>query len=160
MAQAAQDESLARKIKSTFMVFCARARREACRHGNAARRNESWKNFHSLSVILINLFTGSVLFASLKTQIPDVMKWAAATLALMAACCSAIQTYFKYAEKTDAHKTIANRFTGFIRDCEITVLDFEKGGMSVQNFQNILRAHKRHYDPITREASLLTNAAR
>jgi hypothetical protein len=155
-----QAQELVDKIRRTFSDFCVRAQHEQCKHVNAARRNESWKNFHSLTVIFINLFTGSVLFASLKAQIPDAMKWGAATLALLAASCSAIQIYFKYPEKTDAHKAVARRFAEFIDSCKITVLDFDKGGASVESFHKLLRKHKEQYDQIMGEAALLTAAER
>lgn len=90
------------------------------KHKHFRAANRCKKRHASLGVpaVLINLIIGSILFSIITEDAPEFAKYSGAVLALIAACLSAIQTYFNFQKSSDGHRAIGNRYIAIERKCE------------------------------------------
>ena len=88
------------------------------RHFIASRRNKFLSTLFGLPVVVINIVLGSVLFVSLSEELPQIMKWTGAFLALLGAGGAGIQTFFNFHKVFEGHRRVANRYLSLGRECQ------------------------------------------
>ena len=86
-------------------------------HADALSRRERWLG---LPVILITAIVGTSVFASVSAQtVSTEAKLAVGLLSVLAAVLSSLQTFFKFAERSEKHRTAAVRFSAIRRRLEM-----------------------------------------
>lgn len=90
------------------------------KHFEAARVGRRNHVSFGVPVVLINVLLASVLFAFIGEDgvFPQWGKWAGASLTLLAAVLSAVQTFFNFEKEYMEHRAVANEYLGIARECE------------------------------------------
>jgi len=88
------------------------------RHFYEATRHSSFNSWIGVPVVLINIALGSTFFALIDRDVPEIAKWAAAGLALIAALLSGIQTFFNFSKMFEGHRKLGNRYLEIVRELE------------------------------------------
>ena len=96
-------------------------------HFSAAERAHKSNILCGVPVVVTNVFLGSLLFVSLSEAVPVTTVWIGGFLALGAAFCSALQTFFNFDKLFEGHRRIANRYLQLQRDCEIAKSEYLDG---------------------------------
>ncbi len=89
-------------------------------------------------VIVITAAVGTSAFASIVTElVPPWAKMAVGAASVLAAVLASLQTFFKFSERAERHKTFAAKFGAVRRELEA----LHASGRAVQetNFINVLR---------------------
>ena len=97
------------------------------KHFAAAGQGKKLHIWFGVPVIVINVVLGSALFTSLGAQsIPEIVKWAGAGFALLAALLGALQTFFNFEKQHVEHRAVGNEYLSVARECErILALHFD-----------------------------------
>jgi len=144
--------------KATFrdlLVLYRNAHLSKSRHFAAAMRCKKLNNGLSSFVVFINIGLGSVFFALISMELPDVAKWASAFLALIAALCSGALNSFNYSRQFEGHRNIANRYLAFGRQCELLLSRYFDGLMSLEDVSEDLPNFHKTYHEINVDAEIL-----
>jgi len=89
-------------------------------------------------VIIITAVVGTSVFASLPAQAISInAKLAVGVLSLIAAVFSSLQTFFKFSERAEKHKTYGARFGSVRRELEVLYAD--ESGAHEKDYINMLR---------------------
>jgi len=87
-------------------------------HFHAANRNQFYNNIFGIVAVVMNVFLSSLLFVTITENLPDIAKWVSAFMAVVAAACGAIQTFFNFQKVFDGHRKAANSYLEIQRECE------------------------------------------
>lgn len=87
------------------------------KHFNASDRKQKYHVRMGIAAIVLNLVLASVAFKLLGDTVPEIAKWAAALLALVASILVALQTFLKYQETIEGHRSIAGRYLVVAKKC-------------------------------------------
>lgn len=106
--------------RELVLAWLRRARESQMAHyemANIFSRRERWLG---VPVILITTVIGTSVFASLTSQVisPEA-KIAVGMLSVVAAVLSSLQTFFKYSERSESHRSAAARFGAVRRKLEV-----------------------------------------
>lgn len=89
------------------------------KHFNASRRKLQWHNTLGIPVIVINVFIGTVIVALMSGDASNTpLSIVSAILAFLAACLSALQTFFNFQRAAEGHSAIGNRYLNISRQCK------------------------------------------
>lgn len=135
-----------------FDEICKEADLHSQTHLESANYCGKHKNFHSIAVILINIFASSVLFASIADLAPDFMKWIAAILVLISSSCAAINVFFKYPEREGQHEVASKRCKAFMHSCMNILAKYEDGRIDDKTFDKFLDQHLEEYKSIIQDS--------
>ncbi|MBG1269992.1 SLATT domain-containing protein [Nostoc sp. WHI] len=100
------------------------ARLNKHQHFNAAERNKFYNNIFGSAAILINVILGSVLFITASNTLPEITKWVSGFMAMIAAVCGGIQTFFNFEKLFEGHRRIANNYLEVQRESEQVLAAF------------------------------------
>ncbi len=117
---------------SEFEEFVRNAYLSKSRHFHAATRHTAFNSWIGVPAVLINIALGSVLFRFLGEAIPKNASWIAASLALVAALLTGIQTFFNFSRMSDGHRRIGNRYTSVQKKAELLIAKFKDGLIDLQ----------------------------
>jgi len=87
-------------------------------HFHAADRNQFYNNIFGTIAVVINVFLSSLLFVTITENLPDIAKWVSAFMAVAAAACGAVQTFFNFQKVFEGHRKAANSYLEIQRECE------------------------------------------
>jgi hypothetical protein len=121
-------------------------------HFSAAERAQKHNTLSGVPVVITNVFLGSLLFVSLSEQVPDLTVWISGFLALGAAFCSALQTFFNFEKLIEGHRRIANRYLQVQRTCEITKSEYLDKAIDKSNLCQKYREVLLEYNLINSDA--------
>ena len=136
------------RIKALFGETCEQALKVKKQHEAYEIKNRRYKNFHSLTVTFISIFTGFVLFFILQDRASNFTTLLGSVLSFIAASCASINSYFHYPENEASHKLMAKRLRVYIISCEQTVKRFEAGRIDENQFGIHLDKHLEEYRDI------------
>jgi hypothetical protein len=120
------------------LAWLRRARESQLSHYALANRLATQNLLMGVPVIVITAAVGTSAFASVVSElIPVWAKVAAGGASVLAAVLAALQTFFKFAERAERHKTFAAKFGAVRRELET----LHASGRAPQeiNFVNVLR---------------------
>lgn len=87
-------------------------------HFHAADRNQFYNNIFGTIAVVINVLLSSLLFVTITENLPDIAKWVSAFMAVVAAGCGAVQTFFNFQKVFEGHRKAANSYLEIQRECE------------------------------------------
>lgn len=117
------------------------------RHFYEATRHSSFNSWIGVPVVLINIALGSTFFALIDKDVPEVAKWAAAGLALVAALLSGIQTFFNFSKMFEGHRKLGNRYLEIVRELEKLLAYQRDNVISSEDFhERFDLLHKRYLE--------------
>jgi uncharacterized membrane protein len=130
------------------------------KHFNAADRKRRARLWLNIPVVIINAVLGSLLMSILEESSPDVFKWLAATLAIVAAVLSAISIFLDLAKQVEGHRRVGNKYIAVAKQCQ-RLLAYQADGLisdseMVKRLENLAESN----DEANREAEAFhTNAS-
>lgn len=125
------------------------------RHFASSMRQKRLNNSLTLLIVLINILLGSVFFALLSMEIPNYSKWLSACLALFAAFGSGAINSFNFSKQFEGHRSIANRYLEFGRQCELLLSKYHDGLSSLEQLSDQLPTLHEKYHKINVDAEIL-----
>lgn len=140
------------EILCNFEELRKNSRLNKHQHFSAAERVHRQNILCGVPVVLTNVFLGSVLFISLSEAVPDATIWLGGFLALGAAFCSGLQTFFNFEKMYEGHRKIANRYLQIQRNCEIAKSEFIDNIIDEVKLSCILRVILDEYNAANCEA--------
>lgn len=93
-------------------------------HFNAASRKKKYHHRLTLPTVIINVITGTTLFALMSKEMNDKI-WIPAILAFISAILSGVSEYFKFGKSSEQHEQVATRFLQIIRKCDASIAKFK-----------------------------------
>lgn len=88
------------------------------KHFNAANRKEKYHLCLGIPLLVINVITGSVLFATLTLDTVTWIKYIPLTLTLIATLLGALQTFFNLQKKVEGHRRVGNKYLAILKRCD------------------------------------------
>jgi hypothetical protein len=125
------------------------------RHFASSMRQKSLNNSLTFLIVIINILLGSVFFALLSMEIPNYTKWMSACLALFAAFGSGAINSFNFSKQFEGHRSIANRYLEFGRQCELLLSKYYDGLISLELLSEQLPSLHEKYHKINVDAEIL-----
>ena len=144
------------KIKNLIDDLCERAKIDINQHIICEQKNRRYKNFHVLTVSLISIFTGSVLFFILQDKASNFTTLLGSVLSFIAASCATINAHFKYPENEAGHKLTVKRLDLYIISCEQTVNKFNANLISESEFELLYKKHSDEYIDIKKSGETIS----
>jgi hypothetical protein len=136
------------------LAWLHRARESQWAHYEMANMLARRSHLLGVPVIVITSFVGTSVFASIASQAISVeAKIIVGALSVIAAVLSSLQTFFKFSERAERHKSFAARFSSVRRELE--VLHASKGGSERAEYVTVLREK---LDRLAEEAPSIPNA--
>ena len=124
--------------RELVLAWIRRAREAQFAHyeiANILSRRDKWLG---LPVMLITAVVGTSVFASISSvAVTTEQKIAVGLLSVLAAVLSSLQTFFKFSERSEKHRTAAARFSAIRRKLEM--LYVEEGGAQEKSYLNTIR---------------------
>jgi hypothetical protein len=105
-------------------------------HFNAATRKRRYHHILSLPTIVINIVTGTTLFALMGDLLQDKL-WIPAIAAFLSAILSGVSEYFKFGKAAESHDTVATRYLQLIRKSDGAVAKFNDGLIELSQISQI-----------------------
>lgn len=126
-------------------------------HFHAAERNSFYNNIFGSVAIIINVFLGSMFVTlsqdlELSRNFANSLKWVSAFLAMLAATCGAIQTFFNFQKVSEGHHKIANRYLEIQRQCERILAKYSDNLIDLMQVAGEVELMERSYGQINIEA--------
>lgn len=106
-----------------------------------------------IPIVVINVFLGSILFALIKTTIPEEMKWLGAILALVAAVLGAVQTFFNFKANYEGHQSVATQYLSIARECERVIAAYLDGLVKLSEVAKSVETLNGRYEKVSVEAA-------
>lgn len=88
------------------------------KHFNAADRYEKYHYRVGIPLIVINVLTSSLLFATLTDGMINWIKFIPLFLSLIAALLSGFQTYLNLPQKVEGHRRVGNKYLSIMKKCD------------------------------------------
>ncbi len=130
------------------------------KHFNAAERKDKQRLWLNLTVIVINIALGSLLFSILQEGSPVIFKWIAATLLFVAAILSGVSTFFDLAKQVEGHRRVGNKYIAVVKGCERLIAFYQDRLVQETEVKTRLEELASVADDANREAEAFsTNAA-
>lgn len=148
------------RIFDTLQQLTKNARINKHQHFSAAERNHVYHNVFGSTGIVINVVLSSLLFVTVSENLPDVAKWTSAFLAVIAAGCGAIQTFFNFQKSFEGHRKIANRYLEIQRECERLCATFVDGLIDKETLAAEVRVISKEYTRINNDAEVFPTVDR
>lgn len=123
-------------------------------HFHAAERNLFYNNIFGSAAIVINVILGSVLFITVSNNLPEVAKWASGFMAMIAAVCGGIQTFFNFQKLFEGHRRIANNYLELQRECEQLLAAFSDQLIELEQFVKEVEVINKKYNTINSDAEV------
>lgn len=92
-----------------------RAHRKARSHYLAASHDQQMNTLLGVPVVITTAVVGTTIFATVSQQPNPTLQIAAGLLSLLAASLAALQTFFKYAERSEKHRTAGASYATIFR---------------------------------------------
>lgn len=106
--------------RELVLAWIRRARESQMAHYEMANIFSARERWLGVPVILISTIIGTTVFASLSTQVvAPGTKIAVGMLSVLAAVLSSLQTFFKYSERSEKHRSAGARFGAVRRKLEV-----------------------------------------
>lgn len=123
-------------------------------HFNAAERNIKYNNIFGSAAIIINVVLGSMLFVTVSNNLPQSAKWLSGFMAMIAAVCGGIQTFFNFQKVFEGHRRIANDYLELQRECEQILASFYDNVTSLENMITEVEVINKKYNTINKDAEV------
>ncbi|MBD2437514.1 DUF4231 domain-containing protein [Nostoc sp. FACHB-87] len=123
-------------------------------HFNAAERNLFYNNIFGSAAIVINVILGSVLFVTVSSNLPEFAKWASGFMAMIAAVCGGIQTFFNFQKLFEGHRRIANNYLELQRECEQLLAAFSDQLINLEQVVKEVEVINKKYNTINSDAEV------
>ncbi|MBD2412636.1 hypothetical protein FACHB389_11160 [Nostoc calcicola FACHB-389] len=130
------------------------ARLNKHQHFHAAERHHFHNNLFGSVAIVINVTLGSVLFGTISANLPEIAKWISGFMAMIAASCGGIQTFFNFQKSFEGHRRIANSYLEVQRECEKLIALFADNLIDVAQLSKEVELINKQYNTITNEAEV------
>jgi hypothetical protein len=95
---------------------------------------------------------GSVLFITVTSTIPEFAKWLSGLMAMIAAVCGGIQTFFNFQKQSQGHRRIANRYLEVQRECEYLLAKHLDNPIEIELLQEKIERLTEKYNTINNDA--------
>ncbi|GAB3550385.1 hypothetical protein GCM10027343_33320 [Noviherbaspirillum agri] len=106
--------------RELVLAWIRRARESQMAHYEMANIFSARERWLGVPVILISTIIGTTVFASVSTQaIAPETKIAVGMLSVLAAVLSSLQTFFKYSERSEKHRSAGARYSAARRKLEV-----------------------------------------
>ncbi|MFN9476497.1 SLATT domain-containing protein [Acidovorax sp.] len=101
------------------VAWLRRARESQFAHYRASNRLANYGRTFGVPVIVITAFVGASAFASILSQtVPLYAKVIAGLFSIAATVLSSLQTFFKFSERSEKHRTVGAKFGSIRRELE------------------------------------------
>jgi hypothetical protein len=121
-------------------------------HYFAAKRVGKWERVTGLPAVVINVILGSVLFADLSVKVPDLLKWVALILALVAAILGSVQTYHRFQWRFEGHRRVGRLLLEVQNELELLLPQVSDEILSLKTAYRRLNSLNQRYVEIISEA--------
>lgn len=95
-----------------------------------------------IPTILLSAIVGSSIFSIAEFQTPNHLRISLGSLSVLAAVLSSLQTFFRYSERSETHKSTASRYSSIKREIEQLLispdLSFKEVKKDVDSIRNKL----------------------
>jgi hypothetical protein len=111
-------------VEELVLRWTKRVRESQFSHYDAAEVLGRWHGRLGLPVVVLSAVVGTSLFASLAASDPTtsvVVRVIAGAVSLAAAALGSVQTFLKYSEKAEKHRSAAARYGAIRRELELMV---------------------------------------
>lgn len=123
------------------------------RHFAAAERKHQHHVYCGLPVMIMTVFTGTVLVTLLSSDEPPLWATVTATvLAFLSATFSGLQTFFNFHKSAEGHRSIANRYQEIARRCKHLIQQEEDVALAPEVMWNLIEEIRQEYATINEEA--------
>lgn len=123
-------------------------------HFCAGERNHFYNSIFGSVAIIINVFLGSLLFITVSETLPEIAKWISAFLAMLAAACGGIQTFFNFQKVFEGHRKIANRYLDIQRECERIIALFADNLIDKERLASEMDVISKEYGRVNSDAEV------
>jgi hypothetical protein len=123
-------------------------------HFHAAERNLFYNNIFGSAAIVINVLLGSVLFLTVSNSLPDIAKWISGFMAMIAAVCGGIQTFFNFQKLFEGHRRIANNYLEIQRESEQLLAAFADNLIDLDRLLKEVEMINKKYNTINNDAEV------
>lgn len=138
-------------VKSMSKIYRT-SKLTAYAHFRASERLARLHNRLGIPSIAISIILGSVIFADLQNIVPDLVKWVAGSISLVAAFLTALQTFFNPKESANKHREIANSYLSINKRSEIHLSQYEDGVISLENLSSLTEKINNEYGAVNKSA--------
>lgn len=121
-------------------------------HFHAAERNLFYNNIFGSAAIIINVVLGSVLFITVTNTLPEIAKWLSGFMAMTAAVCGGIQTFFNFQKLFEGHRRVGNNYLEIQRECEYLLAKYKDNSIALDELQKEVDIISKKYNTINNEA--------
>ncbi|WP_088241200.1 SLATT domain-containing protein [Calothrix rhizosoleniae] len=129
-------------------------------HFSAAERNHFSNNVFGSVAIVINITLGSVLFVTISENLPDIAKWISGFMAMIAAACGGIQTFFNFQKVFEGHRRIANQYLEIQRECERLLALFADRLIDIEGLAKEVELLNKQYSTTNNDAEVFPTGDR
>ena len=129
-------------------------------HFCAGERNHFYNGVFGSVAIVINVFLGSLLFVTVTETLPEIARWISAFLAMLAAACGGIQTFFNFQKVFEGHRKIANRYLDIQRECERVIALFTDNLIDTERLANEVDVISKEYGRVNTDAEVFPTGDR
>jgi hypothetical protein len=127
-------------------------------HFFAGDRNYRNHLIIGLPNIVFNILIGSVLFVSLKSQLPSAMTWIGAFLSLLAAMLGSLNTFFDFQSEVKAHRRLGDEYLEISRKCQLVIAEYDDGLIDLQGLDISVNELQAAYFAINKSAQEFTTS--
>ena len=117
-------------------------------HFGAAERMSKLHLWFGIPTALISVGLGSVFVADLQETVPDLLKWGAGVLSLVAALLSTLQTIFNPKEGKSKHREIANNYLSVNKKAEIAIASFQDNLVDLRQLSGSLSELNENFESV------------
>lgn len=122
-------------------------------HFEEAKSGRSLHVIVGIPIVVINVLLGSILFALVKTALPEEMKWTGAILAVVAAVLGAIQTFFNFKSGYEGHQSVASQYLSIAKECERIIALYFDGILKLADVAKQVEVLNGRYEKVSAEAA-------
>lgn len=128
------------KARPLLMRWLERARTNQLQHYKAAEHYSFLNNVLGIPAVVISGIVGTTVFATLQKQVGLRVQLLVGGISVLAAVLAALQTFLRYPEKAEKHRSVAASYAGLRKQIEaIGYLPADSRG-TIKEFIDSLRA--------------------
>lgn len=130
------------------------------RHFAAGDRKQQYHVYCGIPVMVMTIFTGTVLVNALSSDHPPVWATIVATvLAFTSATLSGLQTFFNFHKSAEGHRTVANRYQEIARRCKHCIQQHEDVEVPADSIWAKIEELRNEYSKINTDAEAFPTSA-
>ncbi len=139
-------------IRERAEYYRVRAHRKARTHYLTAKRASHMHTTLGVPVVVISTIVGSTIFATLSEEPAVGWKIATGMLSISAAVLAALQTFFKYSELAEKHRSTAAQYAAMKRRLDALHLRFAEPDVSRDGFLDAMEAIIQELDQLEKDS--------